>query len=114
LQAIGELLSGSSGNHRVRVLENQLEQLNQEISQLRKQQQITLELLGSSRIGRPTRSMNKQQWVRLLESIGMSEEDMMQWHREFERRMPEAHQDFLESLNIPRDGIQEIREKSRT
>ena len=94
LEAIGELLSGSSDNLRVRVLEDQLEQLNHEIAQLRKQQQITLELLGSSEIDRPTRSMNKRQWVLLLESTGMSKEDMMQWHQEFEKRMPEAHQDF--------------------
>lgn len=113
LQAIGELLSGSSDSNRVQVLEDQLAQLNQEIAQLRKQQQITLELLGSSGIDRPTRAMNKEQWVQLLASTGMAEEDMMQWHREFEQRMPEAHQDFLESLNIPQEEIQQIREMSK-
>lgn len=113
LQAIGELLSGSGDSNRVQVLEDQLAQLNEEIAKLRKQQQITLELLGSSGIDSPTRSMNKQQWVRLLESTGMSEEDMMQWHREFEQRMPEAHQDFLESLNIPPKEIRQIRKQSK-
>ena len=84
------------------------------IGDLRRQQQITLELLGSAGIDRPARSMSKQQWVRLLESIGMSDDDMMQWHREFERRMPEAHQDFLESLNIPADEVRRIRARSKS
>lgn len=113
LQAIGELLAGSSDSKRVQVLESQLAQLNTEIAQLRKQQQITLELLGNIGIDCPVRSMNKHQWVRLLASTGMSDEDMTQWHREFEQRMPEAHQDFLESLNIPPEEIQAIREESK-
>lgn len=112
LHAIGELISGTSASERVELLESQLEQLNFDIAQLRRQQQITLGLLGSSGIDRPARSMSKIQWVRLLESIGMSDEDMMQWHQEFEQRMPEAHQDFLESLNIPAEEIQQIRERS--
>jgi hypothetical protein len=57
--------------------------------------------------------MNKTQWVNLLASSGMSDEDMWQWHVEFEKYMPEAHQDFLESLNISQSEILEIREKSR-
>jgi len=113
LQAIGDLITEKSTSDRVTVLEAQLDQLNQDIAQLRKQQQITLGLLSSSGIDRPTRSMSKKQWVRLLESIGMSDEDMLLWHREFEQRMPEAHQDFLESLNIPATEIQKICKRSR-
>ncbi len=113
LEAIGELLDSGRRSERVEVLEAQLEQLNRDIAQLRRQQQVTLELLASRGINRPTRSMNKRQWVRLLESSGMSEEDMWHWHREFERRMPEAHQDFLESLNIPAEEIRRIRRRAR-
>jgi DNA-binding transcriptional MerR regulator len=113
LQAVGELLSQSGGNNRVRVLEAQVEQLNQEILRLRQQQQVTIGLLKSNGIDRATRSMNKEQWIQLLESIGTSDEDMWQWHREFERRMPEAHQDFLESLNISEKEIRKIRTQSK-
>ncbi len=113
LKAIGELLSEPHVSERVAVLEDQLEQLNNEIAVLRKQQRITVELLASSGIDRPSRSMDKLQWIQLLESIGMSDEDMMLWHQAFERRMPEAHQDFLESLNIPVDEIDRIRKLSQ-
>jgi DNA-binding transcriptional MerR regulator len=113
LQAIGELLSQSEHNSLVAVLEAQVEQLNQEIQRLRRQQQLTIELLQSSGFDRPARSMNKQQWVQLLESAGMSDEDMWQWHQEFESRMPEAHQGFLESLNMSDTEIKHIRKQSR-
>lgn len=113
LGAISELLDLQGNTNRVRVLEDQVAQLNQEIQKLRKQQQGTIDLLRSDGIDRPSRSMNKEQWVKLLESSGMSDEDMWQWHKEFERHMPEAHQDFLESLNIPNSEIEEIRKKSR-
>lgn len=113
LKAIAVLLEKKGKTNRVEVLEAQVEQLNQEILRLRKQQQLTIDLLQSNGIALPTRSMNKQQWVALLESSGMSDEDMWQWHIEFEQRMPEAHQDFLESLNISENEIKEIRMKSR-
>lgn len=113
LKAIQDLLEEGGQASRAQVLEAQVEQLNQEIAQLRKQQQVTIELLKSNNINLPTRSMNKTQWVKLLESTGMSDDDMWQWHIEFEKRMPEAHQDFLESLNISAKEIKEIRRKSR-
>jgi len=113
LEAIAELLSQPGGSRRVEVLEAQVEELNGEIARLRKQQQVTIGLLQSAGIDRPARSMNKAQWVQLLASTGMSDKDMWQWHREFEQRMPEAHQDFLESLNISEQEIKQIRKKSK-
>lgn len=113
LHAIAELLNHAGETRCVGVLEAQVEQLNQAILRLRKQQQITIELLQSRGVDLPTRSMNKEQWVQLLESTGMSDDDMWQWHRQFELRMPEAHQDFLESLNIPASEIETIRKQSK-
>ena len=63
LQAIGDLLQHSGATNRVGVLEAQVEQLNEDIARLRKQQQVTIELLQSSGIDLPARSMNKKQWV---------------------------------------------------
>ncbi len=45
----------------------------------------------------------KKEWVELCQAIGLSESDMQQWHHEFESRYPQAHQEFLEWINIP-DG----------
>jgi len=113
LQAIAKLLKKSGKTSRIEVLETQIEQINGDIQKLRKQQAVTIELLQSSGINLPSRSMNKDKWVQLLASTGMSDDDMWQWHVEFERRMPEAHQDFLESLSIPEEEIFEIRKRSK-
>lgn len=114
LHAILAILDDEGKASRTKVLESQLEQLNKEIAQLRKQQQVTIELLQCAGINMPVRSMNKDQWVSLLASTGMTDDDMWSWHVEFEKLMPEAHQDFLESLNIPANEISEIRKKSRS
>ena len=113
LAAIAELLEEGGGNRRARILEAQLERLNGDIAELRRQQQTIVDLLGSAAINRGGRAVSKRQWVDLLASIGLSDEDMDEWHRQFEHRMPEAHQDFLESLNIPVAEIRAIRRRSR-
>ena len=46
--------------------------------------------------------MTKKNWVSILAATGMDEADMRRWHVEFERAASEAHQDFLESLGIPK------------
>ncbi len=109
LEEIQKLLEGEHHQERSDLLTAQLARINEEIHLLRRQQQIILEMLGHDTIQHPTRSMTKQQWVELLRSIGLSEAEMIQWHREFELRMPDAHQDFLESLHIPEEEIQRIR-----
>jgi hypothetical protein len=37
---------------------------------------------------------------------------MHEWHSEFERRHPQAHQSFLEWLGLPEERISGIRRKS--
>jgi hypothetical protein len=53
--------------------------------------------------------VNKEQWVELFHAIGMTEETMLRWHKVFEERNPEGHQEFLEWINIPSGEIGEIR-----
>jgi hypothetical protein len=57
--------------------------------------------------------MTKKNWVSILGATGMDEADMWRWHVEFEKAAPEAHQDFLESLGIPKREIRQIRGASR-
>ena len=113
LAEIQPLLDNARDSHQEEVLESHLQRLNDEIAQLRKQQQATLDLLGTRKLAAAGRSMTKEQWVQLLASTGLNEAEMMRWHREFERLMPQAHQDFLESLSIPQAEIASIRKRSR-
>ena len=58
--------------------------------------------------------LTKDEWVDLFRTAGLDDEMMHRWHKEFERRAPEAHQGFLEWLKIPQDEIAKIRESSRS
>lgn len=111
LEAISRLLR-EDGDSVPAVLERHLQKLSREIARLRDQQHLIGALLGNAQILRGTRSLTKNQWVALLASTGMSEEGMCKWHAEFEKSFPDAHQDFLESLGIPKDEITMIRKLS--
>lgn len=112
LDVIGELLQADSASAPV-VLERHLHEVNMEVARLRQQQHVIAKLLGDAEVLRKSRSMNKEQWVALLASTGLSEAGMEKWHMEFEKMSPDAHQDFLESLGIPQEEIALIRQFSR-
>ena len=57
--------------------------------------------------------LNKERWVAIMKAAGLSEQDMRNWHSQFEKMEPEAHQEFLESLGIESEEIVKIRERSR-
>jgi hypothetical protein len=59
------------------------------------------------------RKVNKEEWVAMFRAVGLSDEDMMKWHRLFETRHPDGHEDFLTWLGIPADEINKIRANSR-
>jgi DNA-binding transcriptional MerR regulator len=111
LDAISRLLSEDSDSVPA-VLERHLQELSREIVRLRDQQHLIGALLGNAPALPGSRALTKDQWVALLASTGMSEEGMRKWHAEFEKNFPEAHQDFLESLGIPKDEIATIRKLS--
>lgn len=90
-------------------LEQQVALLNRQLAQLRAQQRVVLTLLQSRSAARRARSMSKESWTRMFRSIGLTDTDMRQWHAHFERTMPEAHQDFLESLGLDASEVRRIR-----
>ena len=103
----------SSVNQSASILERRLECLNTEMSRIRQQQQLIVELLGKGSALRSSKLMNKEQWVNILKASGMDESSMRQWHIEFERDLPEVHCDFLESLGIDKEEIAEIKAWSK-
>lgn len=91
------------------VLEEQIGVLNRQVSQLRTQQRVVLSLLELSSKQPGRRTLSKESWTAMFRAIGMSDEDMRQWHANFERNMPEAHADFLHSLGLASEEIRRIR-----
>jgi hypothetical protein len=57
--------------------------------------------------------MDKESWIKLLDTAGLDQAARDTWHTEFERLAPDAHRDFLESLGIPAKEIALIRKYSR-
>jgi DNA-binding transcriptional MerR regulator len=112
LESIAEILD-SAGDRLSKLLEQRLESLNLEMSRVRLQQKLILQLLGKESLLRKAKVMNKAQWVEILNASGMDENDMRQWHIEFERSLPEVHSDFLESLGIDSAEIAEIKALSQ-
>jgi len=107
-------LMNSDANHSTTILEQRLDKLNTQIAQLREQQNIIIKLLGNDSLQRKSRTLTKEKWVKILKATGLSEKDMHQWHVEFESNMPQAHQDFLESLGIDMKEIKQIRKRSKS
>ena len=59
------------------------------------------------------KKVNKAEWVAMFREVGMTDDMMMKWHRLFETRHPEGHEEFLAWLGITPDEIAKIRANSR-
>jgi len=94
-------------------LEQRLLEIQRQIEVLRRQQDVIRSVLGNPALTDMPAGMNRKKWTALLQAAGMSDQDMLQWHVEFERLFPHDHQAFLESLDIPPRDIEAIRAFSR-
>jgi len=111
LEAIATLLD-KQGDELDISLERRLASINEEIHGLRNQQQIIVSILKNESSVRGSRLMSKEVWVSILRASGLDDAGMKNWHIEFEKSSPEAHQDFLESIGIESDEISSIRKWS--
>lgn len=112
LERIGVLLEADDADHLTQALEARLIALNQEIQQLREQQRLVLDLLGQAPYFIQGRVLDKSSWTALLREAGLDDAAMHRWHQAFEQSLPEAHQDFLESLGLDASEIVHIRQLS--
>ena len=104
-----ELLLEKENSELDSTLEGRLLTINSEIQKLRNQQKVILNILENETLVRDSRLMTKEVWISILKAAGLDDTGMKNWHIEFEKTSPQAHQDFLESLGIERDEIVSIR-----
>jgi hypothetical protein len=57
--------------------------------------------------------VSRDEWVDMFRKIGLTDEDMIKWHRVFEKRHPEGHESFLAWLGISSDERADIRTRSK-
>jgi MerR family transcriptional regulator, thiopeptide resistance regulator len=108
-----KLLDTPNGNAPAEILQRRLRVLDGEIANLRNQQHYILEFLKQKPLQQGVEMINKERWVEIMRAAGFNEQDMKNWHIQFEKMEPQAHQEFLESLDIPLEEINKIREWSR-
>ena len=110
LSEIRELIN-TPDTQKAEIVKNRIAEINREISSLRMQQRLLIEIL--KKYGSETSAaFDKKQWIRILEAAGMSGKDMDRWHAEFEKNAPEAHHAFLLWLGIPEREAGKIRSDS--
>jgi DNA-binding transcriptional MerR regulator len=114
LREIGTILGAPGANAAVEILRRRLRTLDRSIEEMRNQQRCIVEILKQDSLqDKEINVINKKRWVEIMRAAGLSEEDMHNWHTQFEKMEPEAHQEFLESLGIKEAEIRKIREFSR-
>lgn len=106
-------LLASDNTPSVKILENRLWEIGQQVANLRSQQQTIIRLLKEMANDIYGPVIDKQMWVKMLQAAGMDEPARMKWHAEFESRSSRAHHDFLLSLGIPETEAKDIRKQSR-
>lgn len=91
------------------VLLNQFNALETEIQRLRQQQKAIVLLLEQPELLEKD-MVTKERWVEIMKAAGLNDEAMKNWHQQFEKMEPDAHQEFLESLQISQEEIKSIRQ----
>jgi DNA-binding transcriptional MerR regulator len=116
LKVIRELVAPRPGgtSESAQLLERRLMEVCEEIDALRAQQKQLARLLATPgfRNGRIART--KAAWVAMLRRAGMSEAEMLDWHRAFEADSPREHATFLRSLGLSTAEVARIRRWSKS
>jgi DNA-binding transcriptional MerR regulator len=110
-EILGVLSSG--GKPGVKLLEERMRETAANIVDLKSQQRALAGMLSRIASRNSSAPVGVDLWVEMLEAAGMDEEARKRWHAEFERRAPEAHNEFLLSLGIPAGEVPKIRSWSR-
>jgi DNA-binding transcriptional MerR regulator len=120
LAAIGDLLQPpvtaggkAAAASPAKLLETRLLGICVEVEGLRRQQKLLARLLATAEFRGGSPCGTKEAWVALLRSAGFSDDDMRQWHVDFEAESPSAHAAFLQSLGLSKKEIAAIRRMSR-
>jgi len=113
--SIGDIMTmiSSEGKPYIRVLEKRLQEIGNQILDLKSKQRLLSSMLKNMAAGDCPQAVDKDMWIEMLRAAGMDDRAMDCWHAEFEFRAPEAHHEFLISLGIPEKEVLLIREWSQ-
>ncbi len=112
LKEIRAVLS-SGGKPGTKLLEKRLRATAENIVELKSQQRLLAGMLRRVARSKHWASVDTRLWVEMLEAAGMDDAAKKRWHKEFEHRAPDGHQEFLLSLGVAADEVSRIRSWSR-
>jgi MerR family transcriptional regulator, thiopeptide resistance regulator len=90
-----------------------LQEISNEILALQTKQNLLSSMLKNLAADGCPPTVDKAMWIEMLRAAGMDDQAMERWHNEFEQRAPQAHHEFLLSLGIAEEEVQQIRSWSR-
>ncbi|MCC2614898.1 MerR family transcriptional regulator [Aestuariibacter halophilus] len=108
ISKVCELINNKDNEQHNAALREQFQALEREIQSLRQQQHTIVALLQHPDLLQHS-GMTKDRWVNIMRTAGLSDEDMQNWHRSFEKMEPDEHQHFLASLGLSDSEISTIR-----
>lgn len=91
------------------ILERRMREIGQEVASLRAQQRVLAGLLRTCAVGEGDAGLDQELWLDLRKACGLDREGLVRWHREFERRSPQGHHDFLLGLGLSESEAVHIR-----
>ena len=87
------------------LLIKRLGQLNREIEEVKKKQNVIIKLLENSIIYKNLKYIDDSTWATILESAGIHNDNKDEWHSVFEKNSPSEHHDFLALLGFSEEEI---------
>jgi len=112
LREIAEILGDADDDTAAAILRRRLQSLEHEIDDLRRQQRCIVRLLKQGELQQENEMLTKERWTAVMKAAGFTDDAMHQWHIQFEKMEPDAHQEFLASLGIDDAEIKHIRKWS--
>ena len=85
-----------------------LNKIQRELAQLKQQEELILGVLTQEVMVGKGPNFTKESWSQLLSQLGYKEEQMLEWHRQFEGDSPAEHYQFLKTLGMSEDEIQTL------
>lgn len=111
IQSLLDTCEESKDKKQEALLRKQFAALEKEIQTLRQQQKAIVTLLEQPCLLKQ-QTISKARWIEVMKAAGFNDEDMKNWHKQFEQMEPDAHQAFLESLNDDTDKTDEEQSRS--
>ena len=114
--SLGDIREALSTGKRpsVKVLKQRLAEVERQMASLESHKRLLNGMLQRLASESSRARVDKDLWVEMLRVAGMDDAAMFRWHVEFEKRAPEGHASFLESLGIPEDEVARIRKWSQS